>query len=363
MSALVIRITMFHHMSGDMNRFLLRWVDFIRENGYMSSFADRFSDYAPLYLYLLTAIAYFDLDTVIWIKIISVVFDVVLAIAVYKLVSLRQDLKPIAKNIAYVITLFVPTILMNSSIWGQCDSLYTAFALFSIYFLLKGEKHHLTAMIFLGFAFAFKLQTIYLLPLFLVYILEGKLKWYKCLIVPAVYVLTIIPAVLSGASFMGELLVYVGQASEASQVRGLYVNFPSLYTWVSNGVVSPTFGLAGALTVIFAACSLAVRAKLIDKGDALKFVYLMAVLMPFVTPGVHDRHLFPADALAVIYLLVNPKRWYVPISLWMISYIPCAAYLFDIVKIDFGLLTIFYFFIVLLLIKDVFGDYFRERFY
>ena len=42
--------------------------------------------------------------------------------------------------IFYGIVLMLPTVILNSSCWGQSDAIYAAFILFSIAFLLE-EKY------------------------------------------------------------------------------------------------------------------------------------------------------------------------------------------------------------------------------
>ncbi|MBR1470024.1 MAG: DUF2029 domain-containing protein, partial [Lachnospiraceae bacterium] len=63
--------------------------------------------------------------------------------------------------------LFLPTVVMNSSMWGQCDSIYSSFCILALIFLLK--KSYRRAYIMLGIAFSFKLQTVFIIPFFLTY--------------------------------------------------------------------------------------------------------------------------------------------------------------------------------------------------
>lgn len=53
--------------------------------------------------------------------------------------------------------------ILNLSVWGQCDSIYVTFVIWTIYFLYK-EKYR-KAFIFLGIAFAFKLQAVFIMPI------------------------------------------------------------------------------------------------------------------------------------------------------------------------------------------------------
>ena len=57
--------------------------------------------------------------------------------------------------ITYALVLIIPTVMLNSGMWGQCDSIYTTFVILALYFLVK-EKYSLS-FIMLGISFAFKL--------------------------------------------------------------------------------------------------------------------------------------------------------------------------------------------------------------
>src|SRR5512141_2149364 len=90
--ALLIRIPFLDVLSPDIVGHLGQWYDYIVLNGGVYALADRFADYTPAYLYLLTAMTYLRegvapaLSKVAAIKLPSIVADLLMAIAVYKLV-------------------------------------------------------------------------------------------------------------------------------------------------------------------------------------------------------------------------------------------------------------------------------------
>ena len=71
----------------------------------------------------------------------------------------------VAAITAFTVIWISPVVLFNSSMWAQCDSIYTFFALLAVYLLYK-EKN-IPAFVFLGIALSFKLQAIFVLPFFL----------------------------------------------------------------------------------------------------------------------------------------------------------------------------------------------------
>ena len=149
---------MFGIESADYQMFLKPWIVFMRNNGYLSAFKHQFSDYSPLYLYYLCAIAYFKLNPLIWIKLLSVAFDFITAFYIRRIVLLKFPDKPRIADVSYFLALFIPTILSNSALWGQCDSIYSCFLLLTVFYLSSGKK--VKALIFYGIAFSLKLQSI-----------------------------------------------------------------------------------------------------------------------------------------------------------------------------------------------------------
>ncbi len=74
--------------------------------------------------------------------------------------------------IGALVVLFAPTIFINSAAWGQCDAIYAAFCLGSLYFLLK--ERPAWACTFFALALSFKLQAIFFFPVLLVLLLHER---------------------------------------------------------------------------------------------------------------------------------------------------------------------------------------------
>ena len=68
--------------------------------------------------------------------------------------------------------ILLPTVVMNSSIWGQCDAIYVTFCVGSVYFLIK--KRPWLAAAFFGVAFTFKLQAIFFLPVLVMVLIVNR---------------------------------------------------------------------------------------------------------------------------------------------------------------------------------------------
>ena len=115
---------------------------------------------------MLAILSYLPFEPLYMIKAVSVVFDFILSIMVAKLIYAltKSESKAV---FSYAVVLFLPTNIINSSLWGQCDSIYVTFVICSLYYLVRNCFK--TSFVILGIAFAFKLQTIFIVPIFVYY--------------------------------------------------------------------------------------------------------------------------------------------------------------------------------------------------
>jgi Gpi18-like mannosyltransferase len=113
---------------------------------------------------------------------------------------------------------------LNSSYWGQIDSLYTCFLLMCLYFLLKDQS--LTAMITYGLAFSIKAQAAFFAPFLMILAFQKKIPWKYFLLIPAMYLLSILPVVILGRPLLEALLIY---AKQFNTYHRLSMNAPNLW--------------------------------------------------------------------------------------------------------------------------------------
>ncbi|MEW5941631.1 MAG: hypothetical protein AB1750_18345, partial [Chloroflexota bacterium] len=183
-------------LSFDTRHFLMPWYSQLAAQGF-SAFQFEFSNYTPPYLYLLwlATLTRDFLPEVAAIKLIPILFDIGAAIWIYKI--LRVEYPEGRVPLLGAATFFLlPTIILDGAWWGQCDSIFTSFALGSFYFALRERPR--AALILFGLAFAFKLQAVFLAPFLLFLLLKRRIRWADGLLVPLVYVILILPAVIAG---------------------------------------------------------------------------------------------------------------------------------------------------------------------
>lgn len=304
-AAFAVRAYFFDFRSGDYNTFLVHWVEYFRQNGGFSGLAGSIGNYNIPYLYFLALFSYTDINDLYLIKLLSVAFDVVLAFAVMKLTGVFTRSAP-KRLAAFLVTLLLPTVILNGAKWGQCDSIYTAFAVLSLWLVLSGRPK--LSMAAMALSFGFKLQAVFIMPVFLVMLFAKKIRFRELFIFPLTYVLLILPAIIAGRPPMDALLLYFNQAETVGSA--LNYNSPSLFALIPGNINAPAASAAG-IAAAFAFLGLIFlwtwhrRQNLTN--EALLFVTLLIVAgVPFLLPHMHDRYFFMTDVLtlvpAVLYL-------------------------------------------------------------
>jgi Gpi18-like mannosyltransferase len=323
---LLLKVALFPFETGDYHHFLRPWIDFIERHHYFSALQYDFHNYTPSYIYILVFIAKAGFNPLYSIKAVSVLFEYLLAFFVGKTIGLKYKNRSFIW-ISLAIIPLIPTVLLNSSYLSQCDSIYSAFAVGSIYFMLK--KRPWLAALFFGLAFAFKLQTIMLLPFFFVMMLRRQIKPYHFLAVPAVYFLSVLPAWFMGGNLYKLLTVYIAQSDH---YKFLTVNFPNLYILISNDYYET--GKYIGLCVTFLATLIAGIVLSRKKFEFtfehwIQWAFLSAVAVPFLLPGMHERYMYPGDVLGVLYFLIVRKNIAFPAGIILVSfysYLRCSRY-------------------------------------
>ncbi len=310
----------------DLDFHILQWYTKLQRLGPLNGLGRDFYNYTPAYVYLLALATLTSgfISAVSAVKFISIAFDVYCAFVIYRIVRLeyKQGFLP---HLAAAIFLAAPTIIANSSAWGQADSTVTAFLLTCVYFLLVEKP--LAAILFFSIGFAFKPQAIFLAPLLLILLLRKKIPWYYFILVPLVYVLSVWPVVVLGRSWMDVLTIY---SSQAGSGKALTHNAPSLYIFVPKSATSWLFGPAviiGNLVTLIWAVYAWLSTLRIDRHSILLLALISVTLPPFVLPNMHDRYFYVSDALSIPVAFTTPELWFLPILFQVSSGLAYSVYL------------------------------------
>ncbi len=320
-----IRIILLPLRNGDLE-LILTWYDFLKQNGFQGLGNSTFSNYPPAYLYLLWLTTLFSgwLDGTTAIKLIPTAFDVISAVAIYKIARITfSDDKP-----TFLIALFLllPTVMLNSTGWGQIDSAYTSFLLVCFYLLLKNRSF--AALLAFGVAFSFKAQAIFFLPFLGILFLRKQIRWYDFLTIPLVYVFLAIPTLLLGRSLESIVFLYAGQVD---QFENLARYAPNLYFVIPNEFYHPVFEIG---LLIFVMCMLTWAwlnwraGSEVTRRQMVLTALASVALVPFLLPKMHDRYFYPADLFSFALAVLLPQYWFIPLLFQISSLAAYSVFLF-----------------------------------
>lgn len=314
--SIAARVISYPVVTSDYTYFLSKWFDTLQAHSGLSAFSTPFSDYAPLYLYFVKLLTFLPVSSLYSIKTLSVSFDVLIAwiaVAIVKK-TLLQYSKPQLFFI-FALILSIPTVILNSSLWGQSDAIYAAGVLLSLYGVLTDRP--LLAVTAFSFAISIKLQAIFFLPILLGYCLRKEGSAGYLIVIPLLFFLSIVPARLAGGSLSDLLLVYF---KESGEYTSLSVSAQSVFALLGNNQFLPALqkplfyaglGAAGLSAICIAAWMFFI--KTLSSRKIVLLSLLSVLILPYLLPRMHERYFYCADLLSVLYACYNPREWYLPL--------------------------------------------------
>jgi len=369
-----IRLVFLEFQSGDYISCLAVWDSMIRTEG-SGIYARAFTNYAPLYTYLLGIGTLLPLSPISEIKLFSVIADIIMAAGIMRIVA---HIKPCNKNLiiaSFSLGILIPTVVINGSLWGQCDSIYSACVIWSILFLMK--KNYVKSILFYGLSLAFKLQPIFVFPVFFLLLFTGKIPVKTMLLIPVPFLLSLLPAALAGRGITDLLFVYFMQGD---YYTAMTMNAPTIYQWFPNNGRADIMGkagiiisalLSGVIFIVQFKRYLSIvppklqrnmllfknrikllhfwRSKFVGSFEAKQIIYsftIFSIIVPFSLPRMHERYFFLADILTVILGLLDKKFALVAFLVISSSFFSYMPFLFGAEPVSIFLLS----FIILLAI-------------
>lgn len=344
LAGVLVRLVLFDIVSGDYLDFLQHWYNELAAVPGFGALGQSVGNYNVPYLYLMKLMTVLPMRDLHAIKLVSGVFDLFAAAVMGGIVWRQTGNKTYALG-AYAVTLLAPTVVLNGAAWAQCDIIYSLFLLLCVGAFLK--ERPLSAAVWFGVAFSFKLQAVFLLPLLVWMWIAKRIKIRHLLAIPAVYFILLIPAWIAGRP-LGELLRIYADQTSAYETR-LSMNYPNLYTFISGQYVEE-FSTAGILMTV---CVVGLMVYFMYSTAAhptpnliVTFALLSAMTIPFFLPFMHDRYGFVADVLVILYLFMRPARWPAAIGFTLISLCAYAPFLFGAEPIQLELVAVGYVFCI-----------------
>jgi Gpi18-like mannosyltransferase len=303
------------------------WSQDLSHNGPWNFYQeDKFTDYAPGYMYVLLLIGkmqqFFNLDdgqVEYILKFPSIVADVASGFLLYRMLDKQR---PAVQLITTAVYLFFPAALLVGAIWGQVDSILSFFLLLTVYFIGRGKP--VAGAVAYTVGFLIKPQAIAALPFLAYWIIREypvKLRPGQAPAVPrqlvecTVYPLMLI-VLLVVPFFEYEPWRLIPQLYESTNISNYRVNsFWAYNFWNTGGVFKMGFkcDLAGACdtpatqflgmstrwwSVIMLVSALAAIVAVLRNARGTGFLALgtglsMLAFYLFLT-RMHERYVFPA---------------------------------------------------------------------
>ncbi len=327
----------------DMDCFRI-WSDMIKEHGISQFYyVDQGNGYPPGYMFVLWIVALvrqlFGIETnsdggLFMIKLVPILCDLIAGFFIYKFSKSRfSEGISLALCGIYVMS---PAILIDSSVWGQVDSVFTLMVMLTCYLCMK-EKRIAAYFVFCAGALL-KFQTIMYAPILIFTIIEqvflNDFNWKK-----------VGKDLVGGLAAIGSMFVFAAPFG-LDVVVPKYMNSLELFEYCSVNAYN-FWAIVGKNWVsqyekfFFVECeklgTMAIVASVLlsafvffkMKKDKSKYFVSMAVLISFVflfSVRMHERYLFPALLLVLVGFIYRPcKELFISfIGLSVVQYINVA---------------------------------------
>lgn len=352
--ALYARYRFLSFESWDYKEFLSPWFNYFKDNDGIKALKDFPGDYNAPYMTIMALLSYIPIKSIYLIKLVSIISDFALAVLSARLtyILVKKDKKWLS-YLTYIAVLFLPQVLLNGSFWGQCDSMYASFCLLAIILLLK--KKYTRAFIALGFAFSFKLQFIFILPIFIVlYFSRKEYSIFNFLIIPLVDFILCLPAIITGKPIIDCMMIYFNQPSTYEDF--LQMNFINIYQFASSSAnyIRPV-GIIFTLAICVFALFYILEKKIKWNNEKIITLALwFLVIITFCLPCMHDRYLYLGEVLSIVYYISYRKNGLLVAIVNINAILTYSSFLFNNNTVNFQFMAVIYMFIILLFTKNTF---------
>lgn len=325
----VIRLLYAYHYPGfewDIVCFA-KWADALLIDGAGNFYiSDMYTDYPPGYLYVLGILSaikhFFGLTSytkmhIMVLKLPAIICDILTCGLIYK--EAKEQLKDEEKALlAMSVYLFNPAVILNSSVWGQVDSVYTLCVLLMCIFLTKKKMFFAYAVY--GIGLLIKPQMMIFTPVLLIGILDNvflhdfsikkvlKNLGQGLLVIAGMFVLILPFGVQSVMTqYMDTLGTYPLSSVNAYNFWCLLgLNLESLENTFFFLTIDTWTMITIVLTVAFSYLIYIKNEKNTGKYPLISAFVIMTIYM--FTGQMHERYLYPAMVLLLLYYLYKPCK-------------------------------------------------------
>lgn len=281
---------------------------------------------------MIACLTYIPIEPLYAFKLLSCLFDYLLAWITACLVGLcvEKD-KPLWRALAYGAVLLSPLVFLNSAAWAQCDSIYAFFCLAALFLLLR--RRYLLSFLALGVAFSLKLQSVFVLPVFLfAYFRVRKFSLLWFLLIPTVMIALSVPGILFGRGVFDVFTVYLNQAETYPYIA---LNYPSVWLLLYHSSYYWAFQKLHSAAILLCILIQGMYMLLWDKRKAsmtesniIRMAFILAYSCILFLPSMHERYSVLYEILAVVIFCTDRKTGLLLVPLYGISLAAYGKFLF-----------------------------------
>ena len=187
------------------------------------------------------------------------------------------------------------------------------------------------------------------------------------LYIPLTVFILSIPKVIYSHDLLAGFKVYIDQAGTYKEY--ITLNFPNIYGIFIKGnntnLINTPFPELSTIGILITFAILVTVAYFVhtkkikfDREAIIEFSLFSILLTTFFLPQMHERYLFMGDVIALLYLVINMKKYYVPLMIEFISLNGYMYLLFSGFAINFSTLSIAYLVLMILYTKEMIKKYF-----
>ena len=329
--SMIARFTLRGVISGDMFIFLRPWAEIMKENGGIHGLGQQLGNYGVLYQTIIALMTYLPIQHEYAYKIFSMVFDFALAAAASAMVREFSGSR-LKAFLTYTLLVMLPSVMLNSAAWGQCDSVFTFFCVLCFWLLLREKPFW--AFVSWGIAFAFKLQAIFLAPFIVFYYLKARnFSLLNLLVIPLMMILSSLAGILQGRSILAPFQIY---AEQAGTYPSISLNYPSFWSLLIKNETEDYYAELSVYCIVFALAVLLVELILLirRKERYSKSMYLFAAFLMTYTcvlflPAMHERYSYPYLIFGLMLAVLEPETAVSFVLLMMLDLQTYGAFLFE----------------------------------
>ncbi|MCR5674530.1 MAG: hypothetical protein K6G16_02360 [Lachnospiraceae bacterium] len=314
--------------SGDYLYCIAPWVEEYRKLGFVKGLASEITNYYIPYNIIFALSALCPTEAWVPISIISCAAEYLMIYYAFRILTyLGGEKATFPAAFAVLLLLYLPPVILNGAFWKQCDAIYAAFGMMSLYYLLT-EKYY-RAFLFLSIAFVFKLQIILLFPVFLIAYFCGKnysiLLWLR---IPVTYLEAGLPAILCGRPPAEVYAIYLNQSDE---YHYMFMNTGNLYRLLRSDyeALSHAAILATVAFLAFLFYYVYRRREAVTDRMLLMLAGLTGYACFLFLPAMHERYDYlPIILVTLYYAYYDKKKLYIPAVMVLVTSVMYCAYLF-----------------------------------